>query len=1401
MDPKTVLPDQLADENYIERLFPKCSPKYTNEQSQSRTSNFTTSNNKRQNRAKVHQHSRRELEARRNKRRGNSIDRPEGSLKGNNGFEHNSTSNNNNNSATGRVFGNTNSNNDETASTSNKLNRVASSNHRSALHALSSESSDDERIGRYISMRKSRSMNLARKPQVTDDSQPTDSSTKLITTGKRRPGKYVPSQNLLQQLQRSHSGASNTDLLQSSSSQVTHTISQQPETRPDPPQKYIVKRKDVEFENALASTDDRDQRVNPNVATPLSSTTANEIVLLDNNYETNKLDQKYNRKQQMARQLESNPVSQFDAISDTGEIKSSGRALTSTSTQPELSNRSMTTKHISSSSGSNKSNYNNNDIVICNKDIASKIDDARSPLDHSPGSFQLGSQIESLNFYNDKTNIPDGSDGVNDTKIKNVDEGPLIHETDHSVISGSGLTNNPSSSMCSNTESSQKDEGKYINLFVYDNNVPTTKIERKLADSYTTVSTQTRPQPDMNLSSTSSSSPSSSSTPAQSSATANVPSTSTVFNENNLRQSYNRNIQDNDTDTFQNLISIQRHHPSHKLLTVDLHEDEQDRDNTNIVSNDASTEELCANDKVIESIDMKKRSIAATKDKRNSDQALSASNSSSPSASNISTPTVSPKRRFSADVACPPAPVTTSPKQQATTSTLSSNHQAHQHHHHHHHHRSSLTGISTLQTVDEKAEINNIDGTADPLTNADSIVIKTSKQELQLSRSIDDTAAEEVSNVDSPIGKIPTNNENLSPVPHQTGHIRKPPGFPQRIKPQQMAEGVCSINENLTTSLVDTNNESNGSDRANDRLNQEPSSKAPLQQQPGQQKRAQQKADRQVRFDLPTTSSDKTSDTKLELPQAADQSSISSSNQHCDQLPIPAAKSYEDSKTNHENEQKPREMREISVFEHESIAIVPSRACNDDYVDIMDKKLAAAINKVSLSSNSQGDNENNNRSIESVPTANGQQLVRQQPQTVPETHITTTARHHKLPNESSHYSIVRSNTTNVMTASNNSHIISTKPPNNQVDAPPRSASLQFNNLSDGESGSDDRPPVSVSNNSKVLSANAASTTSEEKTSTNEMVDTLTKVLDRTNLTSNHQNDNLLSNNNEDDQTPTTKTALIFPRLDEGLSSEAESADDGGTDGEDDQAMEADVDADDDEEDDDDDEDDDDEDIDDELHNTPPAMSVMNREAQQTSIQSAIDLYVRSNAQQQTQQSQHPPKPLNKILSKVQQPQQQQQQQPPQQQQSQSSSILPMTANQNEHSDLQQQHAIRSQCTSFNCVNQNSIDQSDMKPVTSFPNQNGGQPNYWMAVPNQQTGISGQTTPGQVYGGQQRGPNATNNNNNNNSSVSSQTKQANLSSFNREEGKFYSLCSIVLDALGAIYLTISFSYCTYFQFSD
>lgn len=1419
MDPNNVLPEQLADENYIERLFPKCSPKYTNEHSQYKSSNTTSNQSRRQNRAKVHQHSRKELEARRNKRRNMNSDdsvSTNSSLKATAGLNNvNQTESGNRFATTSRTSTTNNSiaSNNETTKNKMSSNRVsAAANHRSALRAISSDSTDDEQ-GTFTLIRKSKSMSLAAHKsqlQVTKDTPQQSNSSKLTTSGKRRPGKYAASQNLLQQLQRSQSGGFQSN--EQNITSQTQNSSMQENTR-------------------LNRTNNERQSKNHPKEQTSNSNSADTNILVEversnNNNNNGEQDQRHPRSTfgsgriLIDQQVDCESKSTIDPIIMPAEVSkdrvSDSSELNSAQTQVSQSTSSMSGQIDSQIGSSNFYNDKNNSIENIGSNSIRGTSSTVKPL------------------KNDSTSLTTSSTRLNTDGLVEVERQRSSSLNGDNGRSGSGscLTNTPT--MCLTTDASQKDDGKYINLFVYDNNTPaTTKIERKVRDSHSTVSTQT--QPDIDGSSTTGTVTTTAATATTTTPTlpVNISTSSSKEANERQRQTFSRSIsQDNVVDSYPNLISTERHHPSHRLLTADLNEDEHDRISGKIVSNDASTEELCGNEDLVESVDLRKKiSLASNvplRDRRGQnqnslEQVPPASNSSSPTASNMSTPTMSPKRRFSADVTCPPVPLSSSPRQQSHPPPLHRDTHPHPHPHPHHH-RSSLTGITTLQTVDEKAEINN----EETETN-DSRESKV-KREGFVSRSIDDIRV----TTDEFSSDSNSNGRNNQPEPYSTpsgNHIRKPPGFPQRIKHQPQKSDVAS--GNVPVVLADgspkQSDDSNGSDITStvaissgtrSKQDTQPESQSSSQ---FQRRLSLPKAERQVRFELPSSS--KQSDNKLDSQVDPKQKSLSDSGnqqQYADQsigssLEDSTATTISRSTTNnnvrHIRSEQPAMQRETNQsFEQESNVLQSNHATkDDDYVDITDKNLSAAINKVSLMT-SQADRgetmmqhltdltsgsvgETTTSDLAALPNAksnlgdeftvaqsmghqmpsstSSEQTIKQQPQIGPETQVTT-ARYHKLPNESSHYSIIRSSTYQTMSntvASTN--MINTKSPAMNNPAPPRSASLQFNNLSDADSGSDnERVPVApssnhhhhqqqgVANNSKVYSE-IVSTQPVEAAKSNDLDDS--SVVSRIN---NHQNNSFLPSNsngsnnntvnlNDDDQTPTTKTALIFPRLDEGLSSEAESADEGGSDGDDEQAMEADVDADDDEDDED---DDDDDDMDDELDTNP--MSVMDRETHSTTVQMALDCYVRGNNNQQQSQ-----KPISRTLSALQQQQQQHQQS--------QQTIMVSMANQNEHnSDLQQQQqqvVTRSQCSTYNCVNQNSMDQSDMKSATSFSNQNGGgQTNYWMAVPNQQSSLSVQTNQSHVYGNQRQqnnNPSATGNN------MPSQFK-ANTSSFNRDEGKLF-----------------------------
>lgn len=264
-------------------------------------------------------------------------------------------------------------------------------------------------------------------------------------------------------------------------------------------------------------------------------------------------------------------------------------------------------------------------------------------------------------------------------------------------------------------------------------------------------------------------------------------------------------------------------------------------------------------------------------------------------------------------------------------------------------------------------------------------------------------------------------------------------------------------------------------------------------------------------------------------------------------------------------------------------------------------------------------------------------------------------RHHKIPNEANHYSIVRAMPTSTATT-------------DRVAAPDPSSSLQFQILSEVESGAED-PTDSLQN----LIANKRSLGLATRNN-NEL--TAATMDSQSNMP-------ISSTKFEDDMLPSAKTALIFPRLDEGLSSGAESCDDEieydddcDDERDDERAMDADV--------------DDDEDkvdilgVEDDLESDSRPNSTTN-----SIMNSSSDSYYRSQPRSQ----------LKTVES------QQHIHGPP---------VITCSAALSHSSDHHQQIKVPiAQYASY--MGQNSVDQSDMKLTSNQSIHNGSSANYWMSA--------------------------------------------------------------------------------------
>lgn len=281
----------------------------------------------------------------------------------------------------------------------------------------------------------------------------------------------------------------------------------------------------------------------------------------------------------------------------------------------------------------------------------------------------------------------------------------------------------------------------------------------------------------------------------------------------------------------------------------------------------------------------------------------------------------------------------------------------------------------------------------------------------------------------------------------------------------------------------------------------------------------------------------------------------------------------------------------------------------------------------------------------------------------------------------------------------------------------RSSSIQFNTLSDNES-----EPEESDLRSNLIGLNSGR--NHTTTMTSRKRDTVpgTAAPKSGHVPSTSSSSLSMvskSLNDDDDLLPTTKTAFIFPRLDEGLSSEVESNEEDVLE-DDEKAMEADVDAGDDEDDDEDDDDDDDrEDDDEEVDNI------------QLGNPSRVDNFIR---QQQFNKQQ------NRSLDDT--------------------------------ALDQMDHQIGKQSYSgggyLNHQQENLENSNDLKLNNNYSSQNG-QSNYWMNVPsNQQTSQPSSSQHQQPQSQQQQYGNQRIHNNNGNNSI---PKNYNSSFNNREEGKY------------------------------
>lgn len=1225
MDPHHDNVEHLPDESYIERLFPKCPPKQSTcmggDQNKAKRLQGVRGSRETQKRArsKVHQHSRRELEARRNK------------AKAANYF---------------RDKANSSDSSDNEAKELNKKNN------------LSRQSTSD-------SLQKS--------------SLSSEAAASSIPSTSRRVGKYAASQSLLMQLQRSQSSYTNSNIASSHQSEPNKNSTEPKAAAPgqDKPMSRtsgIVKSSSsfafVNDSKALSQNSYPQQQQQQQYAYSQSimnkSQEPDEYHRADNrmgdiendnrmsdhilgnefNYNNNNNNErssilkgtwlKREIPEQVAALNWNDDVASFNNTTDPQSSQ-----LNNNDKSPEYSN------NLEASAVDKKSNHAR---------IEAKFDSSAPCLNSMPSataaSFDRTADLCSRDRIeinnNNKTDPPPNIVSIDPT-IQLINQTTPQNSLGKSDKTALLKTNSVNKTQGSSVEESleRKDDDKYINLsIVFDGtaqssakNQPTPsdkqqkpsknqlkKIRnRRRCDRLANNKKSTTPKTDeesLDLLKSEGSEITEVIDEEQAAISASIVTSSIVEPSLSLAQT-----EPNQAGLEQPLVQFRReldlspsivaihHQASQQLLTTtDLNDHDE-----SIIRNDASTEELCSNND--NSVDELRKSIIETE--HNTDKRIN-----HPS--------------LGKTLSC------------ARASSI----------------------ITPLQTVDEKAEIN---------IKEQSVI---GDDELDKSELVDGQ-----------------NTTDTMPFDQLMNHTTKkgfvPPGYPQLVRP---AKATSSEHKVEPPNLVEGMKEVKPIRVMTNKLNNSPSLEV---------KHYQESSSRSAKSDNLRVKFDEENLVRVQDHVVIDQSSSDGNSE----LPNPGIAGHKLYEIGARGSEHPPQMPSISEAQFES-EVDPTK---DETTLVIpaptERDLSAGLKKISLSDSSNREQVASSESmyqheaqsdasqrqapapwrknfynlehkeVESHPTTSSGQVDQDQASDNPKFRSSigneSSLRHHKLLNETSHYSIVRS-------------------VNNSAPEPatvPRSSSLQFNTFSDGESGPDEQlnspaniPDPSISRNHNIIKKSDSSSAG---------------FMNRPN--------NLPASSsksfNDDELLPTTKTALIFPRLDEGLSSDAESCEDE-VEEEDERAMDADVDADD---------DDDEDDVDDDITENDSLPAERTVHSVQMSQPSSLDCFSRP-----LQSAKAP----TRLMSSMQQQHQQTQ---------------PLVMDQ--QVEIHQAKAPGSAYGGY--IGQDLLDNNDLKSMTGYPNQNG-QPNSWMSVANQQPHLStAQPSSSQHF---------------------SQRGHHNNNSFNRDEGK-------------------------------
>ena len=1133
--------DQLPDENYIERLFPRCTPRQQQVQSanqqQQQSNGRNRSQQRRNTRTKVHQ--RRELEARRNRIRGANIP-------------------NNNGNTTGNSNKILNDNRDQ-SSDSSDLEQASGS--KSSILKRSSSTSTNQYGGLDLLTTNATAQGGYQQDMRANDITVSKSSH-AQQHGRSRGNKYIASQKLIQQLQRSQSG-------HSLGTAALATLS------------------NAESDDIKAKDPDGNRSSQQQIG--------------QNNIQTH-------QRRQLNERVQPKPA----ASDDSGQIQE--RAVNRTKRGVVFLDRTNSCSIQTAETPAAQSAPTS--LLHCTTAPVVATSVAATVAAVSAGPPQQQQQQASIQPTDPRSKSDGSTTKANGSSIQ---ETTLLSSTTNTLVDEPKLDDSQTLDISidkytqglTNDLADERDEDKYINLFVYDNAPahPQQQTSRKQQEQIKNrlLELPANPSADLNIT-----------------------------------------------------HALRADHSDRQLLSVDQGENDE-----NIVNYDASNMELCTVGDLSDGPDDNKRGSKRPITKKSVlDNDIQQANS---------------RRTASMETTCP---VSNSNK------TLYS----------HHHHRSSL---GSLQPVDEKAEIN-----IEEFTDDQNII--SNKTDLI---KIDDGTMQSRKKVFAPPGfpqrirsqEAPTIGRNIDVVGQQ----------PDTTHPGSLSSGVKENRSHSSTNLPTDKTANSDLDTAGQDSSfetKQSGDKDQLQKVRELESRKSQTVARESIYPINHQSATLQNEA-LAQPNAAPSPRCPDQVQ---QMPIIDEAQFESDNLTTELMLTRRvdpddtELKLATNLDRMSINKM-------DGLDQVDSSIAQISSMIQVNQGS-GLPENANISHEAQPTI--AQPSSGQPGSKTFSNAESSAilpnlRHHKLPNETSHYSIIRS--------SNNTP---TQVSNSQT-APPRSSSIQFSTLSDNDSGPEDRS-----------NAGASSTTSNRPyvAAVGAIMPPITKRSDLTMGIPRNQTSGAAVPpvRLDDDLAPTTKTALIFPRLDEGLSSEAESCNDEVED-DDDRAMEADVDADDDDDDDDDDEagEDDDDEVD------SPTIS-LGKNAQ--SIQSSVDAFIR-------QQS----RPQNRTGSNLQQ------------------HLSGSMSGLSQGPDQSDANHMKPPGYSTYIGHDTGDNQSDLKSLSNYSNQNG-QSNYWMGVSNQQSAMSSQPiSSNQQFNNIQRGQHGNNS--------SSGTLSRGTNSFNREEGESL-LCCII-----------------------